>query len=559
MENALPVVKREKVADRDGELLRLTKAEETCAREIELMAEETEVKAGRQVAAIVRSHVALLGDPELNGGMRRMIREDGFCCEWAVEAVLSRYRHEFEMMEDELMRQRGADLEDIRIRLLHALSGSTSRDLSLLPEGSVIAAKELTPSMTASMDAGKVAAILTEEGGIHSHTAILARALEIPAVTGIEGLMDHVQTGMDMIVDGFSGRVIVNPDAGILGEYAGRREAYLNKKKSLLEYANRRAVTADGREITLKINMDRPGDVVSLNRLGAAGVGLLRTEFLFMSREQAPDEEEQFRIYSSVVRNMGGRPLTIRTLDIGGDKNVPCVRVPKEDNPFLGYRGIRLCLDRREELFLPQVRAILRAGAMGNVKIMLPMVACLEELREGRRLIEEARRSLRARGIPCGEHVPVGMMAETPASVLLADRFAAEADFFSIGTNDLIQYTMAVDRGNNMVSHIYSPFHPAVLRSVCRIVQAGRQAGIPVGICGEAAADPGFLVFLLGIGIGEMSMAPPRILKAKETLGRVDMKTAEETAKRMLLCLTEGEAAALARAAAGCGEGAGGE
>lgn len=541
VENALPVVKREYVEDTAAELLRLQAAQETCIHEIELLAEETEVKAGRQVAAIVRSHKALLADPALNGEITRMISTEKCSCEWAVETVCVRYRQMFEMMEDELMRQRAADLDDIRIRLLMALTGSTARGLSLLPEGSVIVAKELTPSMTASMDSSKVVGILTEVGGVNSHAAILARALEIPAVSGVPDVMDHIKTGEEIIVDGFGGKAYVSPDGPTRERFERRRDELQQEKQALFEYRNRRAVTRDGREVSLMINMERPGDIANMQRVGACGVGLFRTEFLFMNRETAPDEEEQYRIYSRVAGSMGGRPLTIRTLDIGGDKNAPCVKIPEEENPFLGYRAIRLCLDRREELLLPQLRAILRAGVNKNVRIMLPMITSLEEFRAGKAAVEEAGRALEAENIPCAGKIPVGMMVETPAAALMADVFAREADFFSIGTNDLIQYTMAVDRGNELVASLYSPFQPAVLRSIRRIAAEGGRAGIPVGMCGEAASDPRLAPLFLAFGITELSMAPAQVLRMKEAITRLDLGKAEECIKRVLSAATAAE------------------
>ncbi|WP_333653137.1 phosphoenolpyruvate--protein phosphotransferase, partial [Lacrimispora sp.] len=344
-----------------------------------------------------------------------------------------------------------------------------------LPEGSVIVAKDLTPSMTAGIDPAKVTGIVTELGGKTSHSAILARALEIPAVVALEGVLNKVTEGEDIVLDGSEGIVIVNPRQAVKEEYAAKREAFIKEKKELEEYIGKPTVTKDGVHIELVANIGKPADVEKVLQYDGEGVGLFRTEFLFMDRNSMPTEAEQYEAYRKVASAMNGKPVIIRTLDIGGDKEIPYMGLEKDENPFLGYRAIRFCLDRKEDVYKPQLRALLMASAFGNIRIMVPMVTCLEEYREAKALVEELKKELDAKGIPYKKDIQVGIMVETAAASLMADVFAREVDFFSIGTNDLTQYTMAVDRGNDKVSYLYSPLNPAVLRSIRHVIECGRK------------------------------------------------------------------------------------
>ncbi len=385
------------------------------------------------------------------------------------------YADMFASMGDELMQQRATDMRDIKTRMQKILLGVSSVDIASLPAGSIIVAKDLTPSMTAGINPDNVCGIVTELGGKTSHSAILARALEIPAVVAVEGFLQNVKDGDTVVLDGSEGIVFVNPEETVTAEYETKRTAYLKEKKELDQYIGKPTVTKDGVTIELVANIGKPEDVDKVLQYDAEGIGLFRTEFLFMDRNSMPTEDEQFEAYQKVAIAMNGKPVIIRTLDIGGDKEIPYMGLKKDENPFLGYRAIRFCLDRREDVYRPQLRALLRASAFGNIKIMVPMVTCLEEFREAKAMIEEVKAELDLKGIAYKRDIQVGIMVETAAASLMADAFAKEVDFFSIGTNDLTQYTMSVDRGNDKVSYLYSPLNPAVLRSIRHIIQCGRK------------------------------------------------------------------------------------
>ena len=372
--------------------------------------------------------------------------------------------------------------------------------------------------MTAGINPDNVCGIVTELGGKTSHSAILARALEIPAVVAVEGFLNNVKDGDTVVLDGSEGIVFVNPEETVTAEYETKRTAYLKEKKELDQYIGKPTVTKDGVTIELVANIGKPEDVDKVLQYDAEGIGLFRTEFLFMDRNSMPTEDEQFEAYQKVAIAMNGKPVIIRTLDIGGDKEIPYMGLKKDENPFLGYRAIRFCLDRREDVYRPQLRALLRASAFGNIKIMVPMVTCLEEFREAKAMIEEVKAELDLKGIAYKRDIQVGIMVETAAASLMADAFAKEVDFFSIGTNDLTQYTMSVDRGNDKVSYLYSPLNPAVLRSIRHIIQCGRKEGIMVGMCGEAASDPLMIPLLLAFGLNEFSMSASAVLNARKLI-----------------------------------------
>lgn len=516
-ENEL-VIRPEKVIDGAAEVERFKGALAETIAQTETLAADLATRVGEKEAEIMQGHLMLLNDPMLTNEIESAITGDNVCSEFAIETVCTMYADMFASMDDELMQQRATDMRDIKVRLQQVLQGVKPVDIAALPEGSVIVAKDLTPSMTAGINPANVAGIVTEMGGRTSHSAILARALEIPAVVAVPGILGQVEDGAEMIVDGSEGVVLVAPSEEEKAEYTAKRDQFLKEKKELEQYIGKPTVTRDGVEIELVANIGNPDDVEKVLQYDGEGVGLFRTEFLFMDRTAMPTEEEQFEAYKKVAIALNGRPVIIRTLDIGGDKEIPYMGLQKDENPFLGYRAIRFCLDRKDDVYRPQLRALLRASAFGQIKIMIPMVTCIEEIREAKALIEEIKKELGEKGIAYNKEIKVGIMVETAAASLMADVFAKEVDFFSIGTNDLTQYTMSVDRGNEKVSYLYSTFNPAVLRSIRNIIKCGREAGIMVGMCGEAASDPMMIPLLLAFGLNEFSMSSSAILKARKMI-----------------------------------------
>lgn len=518
VEEAELVIKREAVVDAEAEVKRFQDALEQTMKDTEALAADLATRVGEKEAEIMQGHLMLLMDPMLTGEIENTIKNEVICSEYAVEQVCTMYADVFAAMEDELMQQRATDMRDIKTRMQQVLMGVSSVDISALPAGSILVAKDLTPSMTAGINPAHVAGIVTELGGKTSHSAILARALEIPAVVAVKNFMGLVKNGDQVILDGSEGLVFVNPDEKTAAEYQEKRDCFLKEKKELEQYIGKPTVTSDGVSIELVANIGKPEDVEKVLQYDGEGVGLFRTEFLFMDRTAMPTEEEQFEAYKEVAEKLAGKPVIIRTLDIGGDKEIPYMGLKKDENPFLGYRAIRLCLDRKEDIYRPQLRALLRASAYGNIKIMIPMVTCIDELREAKALIAEIKAELDRESIAYNRDIQVGIMVETAAASLMADVFAKEADFFSIGTNDLTQYTMSVDRGNDKISYLYSTFNPAVLRSIKHIIACGREAGIMVGMCGEAASDPMMIPLLLAFGLNEFSMSASAILRARKLI-----------------------------------------
>ena len=516
-ENEL-VIRPEKVIDGAAEVERFKGALAETIAQTETLAADLATRVGEKEAEIMQGHLMLLNDPMLTNEIENAITGDNVCSEFAIETVCTMYADMFASMDDELMQQRATDMRDIKVRLQQVLQGVKPVDIAALPEGSVIVAKDLTPSMTAGINPANVAGIVTEMGGRTSHSAILARALEIPAVVAVPGILGQVEDGAEMIVDGSEGVVLAAPSEEEKAEYTAKRDQFLKEKKELEQYIGKPTVTRDGVEIELVANIGNPDDVEKVLQYDGEGVGLFRTEFLFMDRTAMPTEEEQFEAYKKVAIALNGRPVIIRTLDIGGDKEIPYMGLQKDEKPFLGYRAIRFCLDRKDDVYRPQLRALLRASAFGQIKIMIPMVTCIEEIREAKALIEEIKKELGEKGIAYNKEIKVGIMVETAAASLMADVFAKEVDFFSIGTNDLTQYTMSVDRGNEKVSYLYSTFNPAVLRSIRNIIKCGREAGIMVGMCGEAASDPMMIPLLLAFGLNEFSMSSSAILKARKMI-----------------------------------------
>ena len=497
-------------------------------------------RAGEGRGEILLGQIDMLEDPCLMEEIHVLI-DGGLCAEKALDQVCTGYIEVFSAMEDELMRQRAADVADMKERMLRILLGREETDLSQLPADAVLVARELTPSMTVGL--GHIAGIVTELGGNTSHAAILARAMEIPAVVGVSNVTELVRSGERLIVDGGAGVVIPDPARERLEQYRIKQSRDRQQRDLLRRYAALPTRTSDGHTVSLFGNIGTADQAEQVVQQGGEGVGLFRTEFLFLERERIPDEEEQFESYRRAVELLENRPLIIRTLDVGGDKDIPCLALEKEENPFLGLRGIRWCLSR-EDVFLPQLRAVLRASAYGQIKLMLPMVTTVEEVRATRKLIARAARELEEKGIPYGRELSVGVMIETPAAAAIADLLAQEADFFSIGTNDLTQYVMAADRGNGKVAGLGEPLQPAVLRTIRSVIRAAQDAGIPVGMCGEAAADPRMIPLLLAFGLDEFSVAPGSILATRKTIAGWSMAEAEKLAQRVMACATEQEVCA---------------
>ena len=501
-----------------------------------LMAQRMEEEVGQHQAEILLGQIIMIEDPFMMEQMREMIAQ-GQCAEAALDGVCQMYVELFSGMEDELMRQRAADVRDMRTRILKQLLGQEELDLSALPSTAVLVAKDLTPSMTAGLKRGSIAGILTEMGGTTSHSAILARTMELPAVLSAAGVMDSVKNGDTLVLDGEAGVAILNPDETTVAKYKARQEALRREKDALKEYAGKPTVTADGRGTALYGNIGTPQEAELVMEVTGEGIGLFRTEFLFMDRDRLPTEEEQFQAYRQVVETMRGREVIIRTLDVGGDKEIPYLGLEKEENPFLGFRAVRYCLER-EDVFRPQLRALLRASAFGDLKIMLPLVTRLEELRRSKELIALLKEELDREGISYQKDLKVGVMIETPAAAMIADLLAREADFFSIGTNDLTQYVMAADRGNRKVSDMGVPFQPAVLRAIAQVIRAGHEAGIPVGMCGEAAADHRMIPLLLAFGLDEFSVSPSAVLRSRKVIAQWSGEEAEKLKDRVMNCGT---------------------
>lgn len=536
-----PEVVQVSISDKDKEVKRF---EDVLAKITEAtmeMAASLANKVGGKEAEILNGHVLLLSDPMLSEEIKQKIQNELVNAEFAVDSVYDMYAGMFASMDDELMQQRATDMKDLKVRILKGLLGMADVDVARLPEGSILVAEDLTPSMTAGLNPQTVCGIVTELGGRTSHSAILSRALEIPAVVAISGLLENIHDGDTVCFDGDKGEVVIRPDADTLAEYEKKKEAYLLEKKELENYKGKPSVTKDGRKVEIVANIGKPEDAQRALEYDAEGVGLFRTEFLFMDRENAPTEEEQFEAYKKVATLMKDKPVIIRTLDIGGDKEIPYLGIEQDENPFLGYRAIRLCLDRKEDLYRPQLRALLRASAFGDIRIMIPLITCVDEIREAKALIREIMEDLDRENIAYNKNIQVGIMVETAASSIMADVFAKEVDFFSIGTNDLTQYTMCVDRGNAKVSYLYSPLNPAVLRSLKRVITSAKEAGIMVGMCGEAAADPLLIPLLLVWGLDEFSMSASSILKSRKLVTNSSIADLEKIEKEVMKFTTEKE------------------
>ena len=525
--DAKPEYENRTITDTDAEIKRYDDAVAAFTEKTHAMAEAMKESVGEHNAEILEGHILLLTDPGMDEITKGAIMS-GTCAEAAFESTCDMFAGMFQMADDELTRQRATDIGDIKVRMLKILTGTPDMNISEVPAGTILVAEDLTPSMTAGIVKENVAGIITAVGGKTSHSAILARALEIPAVLSVDGIVDMVSDGMTAVVDGCDGICILDPSQEEVDEYQAKREKYLSDKALLEVYRGKDTVTADGAKVHLYGNIGNPEDAKQVAACDGEGVGLFRTEFLFMGASELPSEEEQFQAYKAAAETMEGREVIIRTLDVGGDKDIPYLGLEKEDNPFLGFRAVRYCL-RNKDSYRVQLRALLRASAFGDIKIMVPLVTCVDEIRSVKALVKELMAELDAENIAYNKDIQVGAMIETPAASLIADLLAKEADFFSIGTNDLTQYTMAVDRGNAKVAYLYSSYNPAVLRSM-------------------AAADPLLIPLLISFGLGEFSVSATSVLATRGTIAKWSKAEADELAAKALSLATETEVAELLKA-----------
>lgn len=524
---------KKEIADGEQEIKRLQEALEISKTELEAIREKANQDLGADKAAIFEAHLLIANDPELINPIKDKINSEKVNAEHALKEVTDMFITMFEQMDNEYMQERAADIRDVRKRILSHLLGVTIVNPSMISEEAIIVAEDLTPSDTAQLNRKYVKAFTTNIGGRTSHSAIMARSMEIPAVVGTKTATANIQNGDLIIVDGLNGEVHINPSQEVIEQYKQEQLRYEEQKAEWAKLLNEETVSADGVRVELVANIGTPNDLEGVINNGGEGVGLYRTEFLYMGRDELPSEDEQFESYKAVLEGMNGKPVVVRTLDIGGDKELPYLDLPKEMNPFLGFRAIRLCLEE-QGLFRTQLRALLRASSYGNLKIMFPMIATLGEFQAAKAILEEEKQKLISEGIKVSETIEVGIMVEIPSTAVMADTFAKEVDFFSIGTNDLIQYTMAADRMNERVSYLYQPYSPAILRLVKMVIDAAHKEGKWTGMCGEMAGDETAIPLLLGLGLDEFSMSATSILKARSQIKQLSKKEMEELAAKAL-------------------------
>lgn len=525
--------------DTDAEIARFQSARQKSINEVIALYDKLMKENAADAAEVFMAHKEILEDEA--GFVEPVIERITVNSENAAMAAantLNAVADMFRSMDNEYMQARAADAEDLRDTVVSNILGLKKlgmKDPVKNPdaEKQIIAAYDLAPSDTAGLNFDAVEGIITQTGGTTSHTAVMSRTLELPAVVGAAGLLGHVKGGDFVILDGETGEVIINPDREQIEEYRKLKDEYIKRKDELRKYIGRQSVTLDGRQVRLESNIGTVSDAEAAAENDAEGIGLVRTEFLYMERKELPSEQEQYKAYKEILEKMGDKPVIFRTLDAGGDKNLPSLALPKEENPFLGYRAIRICLNN-PSLFKTQLRALLRAGVHGKPKIMFPMISSLDELRRAKKLLEEAAGELSEEGIPYREKIPVGIMVEIPAAAVLADRFAKEVDFFSIGTNDLVQYTLAADRGNPSIADVYTTFHPAVLKLIALTISAAEKADIACGMCGEAAGNLTLVPLFLGFGLKEFSMSPSSILKVRKLINSLNYEECKVLAEKVL-------------------------
>lgn len=529
----LPEISRQPAADAEAEVAKLEKTLAAAEEELRGLYETAKEKMGEQEAEIFDAHLTILGDEySVREPIIQRIREQKQNAAAAITDQFDELAQMFRSLGDELMAERAADAEDLKQQLLRICLGCGRQDLSALPGDVIVLAEELTPSDTVRMDTAHVKGIATKLGGATAHSAIIARTLGIPAAAGIDGWQTEALNGHMAILDGADGTLTVDPTDEETACYQSRKAQADCEAQALEAFRTCPSQTKDGAALEICANIGTPQEAQQAMKYGADGVGLFRSEFLFMDRDALPTEDEQFEAYRTAAQTMAGKPLIIRTLDVGGDKKLPTLELPHEDNPFLGFRAIRMTLSH-PEIFRPQLRAILRAAAYGDVRVMFPMIGSMDQLREAKALLREQEQTLQAEGVPTGP-VKVGMMVEIPAAAVLAEEFAKEVDFFSIGTNDLTQYTLAVERGNAAVAHLYAPEHPAVLRLIAMTAQAAAERHIPCGMCGEAAGDPKLAPAFVGMGVNELSMSPRRVPAVRKLLSGLTMDECRQAAEKLL-------------------------
>ncbi|WP_381543561.1 phosphoenolpyruvate--protein phosphotransferase [Staphylococcus aureus] len=532
--------KNEKVTDVEGEVAKFNNAIEASKVELTKIRNNAEVQLGADKAAIFDAHLLVLDDPELIQPIQNKIKNENANAASALTDVTTQFVTIFESMDNEYMKERAADIRDVSKRVLSHILGVELPNPSMIDESVVIVGNDLTPSDTAQLNKEFVQGFATNIGGRTSHSAIMSRSLEIPAIVGTKSITQEVKQGDMIIVDGLNGDVIVNPTEDELIAYQDKRERYFADKKELQKLRDADTVTVDGVHAELAANIGTPNDLPGVIENGAQGIGLYRTEFLYMGRDQMPTEEEQFEAYKEVLEAMDGKRVVVRTLDIGGDKELSYLNLPEEMNPFLGYRAIRLCL-AQQDIFRPQLRALLRASVYGKLNIMFPMVATINEFREAKAILLEEKENLKNEGHDISDDIELGIMVEIPATAALADVFAKEVDFFSIGTNDLIQYTLAADRMSERVSYLYQPYNPSILRLVKQVIEASHKEGKWTGMCGEMAGDETAIPLLLGLGLDEFSMSATSILKARRQINGLSKNEMTELANRAVDCATQEE------------------
>ncbi|MCL6456953.1 MAG: phosphoenolpyruvate--protein phosphotransferase [Gorillibacterium sp.] len=523
------------VEDTTAEQARFRLAVTLASEETEQLRKQTAERMSTEKAEIFEAHLLVLEDPEFIDVILEKINDERVNAEFVLQEVAQTFIDILQGMDDTLLQQRATDVADVRNRIMNALRGKkqTADTLANINEDTILVASDLTPSDTVRLNLDYIRAIVTEVGSRTSHTAIMARSLEIPAIVGVGLGLAEVKDGTTVIVDAIEGVLLVNPTEAEVVDYQAQKRNYEERRKVLRLLVNEPTLSRDGKQVQLAANIGSVADVSKALANGAEGIGLFRTEFLYMGRATMPTEEEQFRVYSHVLEQMQGKPVVIRTLDIGGDKKLPYLPLPFEENPFLGLRAIRLCLDR-EDLFRSQLRALLRASVYGQLKIMFPMIAIVEELRKAKLILQEEKDKLLAEGIAVADAFEIGIMIEVPAAALAADSLAKEVDFFSIGTNDLIQYTMAADRMNESISYLYQPTHPSILRLVRMVIDAANEEGRWVGMCGEMAGDESAIPILLGLGLHEFSMSASSILPARAQIADLSQADWSLHAEKML-------------------------